>query len=179
MPLLGLLRPGSGVLSKAQAQKHRAVTRIAVTDTSFFGRNYLATTAVPHAFRVLAKLVEKRFGERLHLVSKCGPAVKEKTLKWLAHHKFHEQTGVPAANLHFCLERHEKADICGRLKVTHFIDDRLEVLGYLAGLVPHLYLFSPKIEETAKFSKYRSKVRVMNNWLEIEQALLRKSGRFQ
>lgn len=30
MPLLGLIWPGSGVLSKAQAQKHRAVIHVAV-----------------------------------------------------------------------------------------------------------------------------------------------------
>jgi hypothetical protein len=30
------------------------------------------------------------------------------------------------------------------LGVTHFVDDRAEVLAALAGIVPHLYLFGPQ-----------------------------------
>lgn len=149
------------------------------TDTSFFSKNYLETTAVPHAFRILSRLVKRRFGERVYLISKCGPVVQGKTLEWLAHHKFHEQTGISSTHVHFCLARHEKADVCRDLKVTHFIDDRLEVLGYLVGLVPHLYLFNPDSKEVAASKKYLSKVRMVNSWPEIERSLLKKAGRLR
>lgn len=38
------------------------------TDTSFFGNNYLKTTAVPDVFAVLQRLATGRFAGNLHLV---------------------------------------------------------------------------------------------------------------
>jgi hypothetical protein len=40
--------------------------------------------------------------------------------------------------------RREKADHARALGLTHFIDDRLDVLGHLEGLVPHRFLFGPQ-----------------------------------
>ncbi len=40
-----------------------------------------------------------------------------------------------------CRERPEKAAVCARLGITHFVDDRLDVLTPMRGTVPHLYLF--------------------------------------
>jgi hypothetical protein len=140
-------------------------------DTSFFSENYLRTTAVPDAFEVIRDLVEKRFRGRVHLVSKCGRKVEAKTLDWLGHHRFHELTGVPPANVHFCRERHEKAGICERVGITHFIDDRLEVLGYLTS-VPSLFLFRPSPEEMEHFAQYLPRVRVVSAWQEVRSALV-------
>ncbi len=50
------------------------------TDTSFFSENYLQTTAVPGVVESLRRLVEKRLGEDVYLVSKCGPKVEAKSL---------------------------------------------------------------------------------------------------
>ena len=51
------------------------------TDTAFLGGNYLQTLAVPGAFDVLQQLWEKRFGDWIFLVSKCGQRVQSKTLR--------------------------------------------------------------------------------------------------
>ena len=48
----------------------------------------------------------------------------------------------------FCLKRPEKAIHCRELGITHFIDDRTDVLAAMIGVVPLLYLFGPQRGET-------------------------------
>ena len=141
------------------------------TDTSFFSENYLQTTAVPEAFSALKNLVEKRFGKNVHLVSKCGRKVSEKTLEWLTYHAFCDLTGIGQERVHFCRERHEKAGICEKLGITHFVDDRLEVLGNLT-TVGSLYLFQPRPDEVRKFARHLNRVKQVNSWQEITTDLL-------
>ncbi|MDG4787335.1 hypothetical protein O7626_15580 [Micromonospora sp. WMMD1102] len=109
-------------------------------DTSFFGGQPLRTPAVPEVFEVLAALTAEPFAGRMHVVSKAGPGVAANTRAWLAHHEFFDRTGIPADNLHFVRDRRDKAPVCERLGVTHFVDDRLDVLAHLA-TVEHRYLF--------------------------------------
>lgn len=109
-----------------------------------------------------------------HLVSKCSEPTQARTREWLKHHRFFEQTGISTGNLHFCLERQEKAIICKDLKITHFIDDRLEVLSYLIDITPHLYLFSPNSSEMSEYKKHLRKVRQVESWLELDKILAKK-----
>ena len=44
---------------------------------------------------------------------------------------FFKDTGIAEDHLHFCRTRPDKAPICRDLGITHFVDDRLDVLGYL------------------------------------------------
>jgi hypothetical protein len=118
------------------------IPRVGVeADTTFKSENYLETPEIPDAFDVLRRLVDERFGRRVFIVSKCGPRVQTKTLRWLKHHRFFERTGVKLKHVHFCLARSDKAPICRKLGITHFIDDRLDVLLSLQ-TVPHRFLFS-------------------------------------
>lgn len=75
------------------------------------------------------------------IVSKCGERIQRRTLRWLDHHDVYERTGLPRGNVRFCRQRAEKASHCRELGITHFIDDRADVLSHLRGLVPNLYLF--------------------------------------
>lgn len=136
------------------------------TDTSFFARNYLRTTAVPGVFDALRQLVAGRFGNQIFLVSKCGEQVQERTLQWLEHHEVYERTGLARDHVRFCRERRQKAGICEQLGITHFVDDRLEVLGHLA-TVSHLYLFQPRPDEVRKFARFLDRVRQVDSWGEI------------
>ena len=133
------------------------------TDTSFFGGNYLTTPAIAGVFEAVGQLVRERFGEHVWLVSKCGPRVERKSREWLAHHRFFERTGVGPDHLRFCRERREKAGICTDLGTTHFVDDRLEVLGYLRD-VPHLYLFRPNPAEVKKHRRHLPRVHEVDGW---------------
>ncbi len=115
-------------------------------DTSFFSGSdvdAMDTPEVPGAIETIARLSEL-FGRRVWLVSKCGPKVQARTRQWLRHHDFWGRSGVPQTNLRFCLERRDKAIHCRQNRLTHFIDDRTDVLGHLEGVVEHRYLFGPQ-----------------------------------
>ena len=137
-------------------------------DTSFMGKNYLKTPAMPDAFDVIGSLQAKF--NRIVLVSKCGPAVQAKTREWLEYHRFYEQTNVDPADVYFCRQRHEKAPICEQLAVTHFVDDRLEVLSYLV-TVAHRYLFRANPKEISKFSEHLLLVRQVDSWGQLFEEL--------
>ena len=115
-------------------------------DTSFIGgtiEHVLATPPNEGLYDVLPDLV-RRFDGRVWLISKAGHRVQEKTRRWLAHQRFFERTGIPSHQLRFCFERSQKADHCRELGITHFIDDRQDVLRHLDGVVGHRFLFGPQ-----------------------------------
>jgi hypothetical protein len=142
------------------------------TDTSFFGPNYLQTTAVPGAFEALRQLVCHRFGQNnVHLVSKCGKNIETKTREWLLHKDFYGQTLVREQNVHYCLTREAKAPICKELGITHFIDDNPEVLNYLVGFVPNLYLFNPRRRALCHYPGLRPKVQIFRSWAPLVEEL--------
>jgi hypothetical protein len=117
-------------------------------DTSFFGNRPLETPATDGVFEALAALTAGPFAGRVHLVSVAGPKVSAATRAWLHHHRFFERTGIPDAHLHFVRKRREKAPVCERLGITHFVDDRVEVLVHLSA-VPRRYLFTGGSTHTA------------------------------
>lgn len=49
---------------------------------------------------------------------------------------------MPSTHVRFCRDRAGKVPICRELRITHFIDDRADVLGHLEGTVPRLYRFA-------------------------------------
>ena len=115
-------------------------------DTAFIGgslQDALDTPPYEGMFDAVVPLVEK-FEGRVWLVSKCGPSVQAKSRAWLRHHRFFERTGIAPENLRFCLQRPQKADHCRQLRITHFIDDRTDVLHHLQDIVPNRYLFGPQ-----------------------------------
>jgi hypothetical protein len=115
-------------------------------DTSFIGgtiENALATPPCDGVFDVLPEIVQYFHG-RVWLVSKARKSVQEKTRRWLIHQRFFERTGIATCNLRFCLERADKAEHCRELGITHFIDDRQDVLQHMSGIVAHRYLFGPQ-----------------------------------
>lgn len=138
------------------------------TDTSFFGKNFLATTAVPEAFATLKAL--RAQGWEIHLISKCGEQVQQKTRLWLAHHRFFEETGIPSGHLHFCLTRPAKAPICTQLGITHFVDDRLDVLDCLSD-VGGLFLFQPNAKDRQRHGREQGRALQVESWAEVAQAL--------
>jgi hypothetical protein len=115
-------------------------------DTSFIaGSREAALNTPPYEgmFDVVPSLV-RLFEYRVWLISKCGPRVQQRSREWLAHHHFFERTGIPIDHLRFCLQRPQKATHCAELGITHFIDDRLDVLEAMRRTVPNLYLFGPR-----------------------------------
>jgi hypothetical protein len=139
-------------------------------DTSFIGgtlEDALRTPPYPGMFEVVPRLVEA-FQRRVWIISKCGPRVQEKTRQWLTHYRFFERTGIDEANLRFCLRRSDKALPCAEIGITHFIDDRCDVLDAMRGIVPNLYLFGAQKEGCCGLSELTRVV----TWAEVERALM-------
>jgi hypothetical protein len=138
------------------------------SDTQFFSGDaarMLATPAVPGAFDTLARLVP-RF-EQVWLVSKCGERVQRHTRQWLDHHDFAARTGIPRGNIRFCLRRPDKAIHCADLKITHFVDDKLDVHQALRGVVAHRYLFGPQRTPRPTWVQHTL------TWTAVEAAIMR------
>ena len=112
-------------------------------DTSFLSASdeaALETPAAPGMFEVVPALV-RLFDGRTWLVSKAGARIEKLTRRWLEHHRFFERTGLDPSHVRFCRRRDEKRGHADDLRLTHFIDDRLDVLEHLRGGVPRLALF--------------------------------------
>ena len=126
-------------------------------------------STIPAAAGSLESLNElnKLFGGRVYLISKCTPWAQDKILQWLDDNGFYGKTGINPQNVFFVRERHEKDVICRRSAITHFVDDRLEVLSHMIESTPHLYLFQPDESEVAEFSQFLPKVTRVESWKEV------------
>ena len=112
-------------------------------DTAFLAlpENEALTIEPPaEAFPIIAALVSK-FEGRVYIVSKAGPRIQRLTRAWLEVHEFFKLTRMPQASVHFCRERSEKRNYAIKLGLTHFVDDRIDVLESLSDIVPFRYLF--------------------------------------
>lgn len=110
------------------------------TDTSFFGTRPLETPAVDGAIDGLRQLVEL-FDRRVAIVSKAGSRISQLTSRWMWSNDLFGKTGLDPGALHFVRTRPDKGPVCFSLGVTHFIDDRLDVLEALPS-VANRYLFT-------------------------------------
>jgi hypothetical protein len=122
-------------------------------DTAFFSGDeatMLATPEMADAIETIAALVPL-FDGQAWLVSKCGPRVEARTLRWLAAHDFHRRTGIPPANVRFCRERADKRIHCEELGLTHFVDDRPDVHAAIRDVVTYQYLFGPQRAEAPPY----------------------------
>ena len=90
---------------------------------------------------VSLKTLNDHFDGEVYLLSKCTEWAQEKILPWLTDNDFYTKTGIKPENVHFVRERHEKDAVCQRLGITHFVDDRLEVLSHMVESSPHLFLY--------------------------------------
>ncbi|MEM7234423.1 MAG: hypothetical protein AAF517_19750 [Planctomycetota bacterium] len=139
-------------------------------DTSFLSggeARAMETSAEPGSFETIRSLCI-HLDRKVWIVSKCGARIERRTRRWLDHHSFFDRTGVPRENLRFCRERREKKIHCRDLGITHFIDDRMDVLTHLRGLVPNLYWFGA---ETLKKPAPKW-VTPVADWSAVRSALL-------
>ena len=152
-----------------------------VTDDTYYpslfnADDYLQTPTNMGAIETLREAREARFGEEIYLVSKCGPEMQTRTSKWLTHVDFFERTGIPSANLYFCLTRSEKGIIAARLALTHFIDDRQDVLQAMPPTVQQRILYAPDgAPRSDKPNRELAKFTIVNNWGDIRKTLMETS----
>jgi hypothetical protein len=104
-------------------------------DTAFFEGDeatMLATPEMAGCVSAIARLTAL-FGGQVWLVSKCGPRVQARTLRWLDARDFWGRTGVSREHARFCRARVDKRLHCVELGLTHFVDDHPEVHAAIRG----------------------------------------------
>lgn len=109
---------------------------------TMFGPDFLHTPEVPGGFSALADLVSA--GHALHLVSKCGERVQQRTELWLEEHRAYDRIGLDRCAVHFVRKREDKAPVARLLRLDAFVDDRLEVLLTFDAQVRTRVLFGPQ-----------------------------------
>ncbi len=99
--------------------------------------NSIAQTGVFPAFE---KIVDYTDGNTW-IISKASPDIQKIVNHWLELTGFFKRTRLLPGHLIFCETRKEKTSICRNLDIDYFIDDNEEVLEYMIGIVPNLFLF--------------------------------------
>lgn len=144
------------------------------SDTSFFGEHYLDTPATEGSFEALAAInTEGPYAGNVHVVSKCGPEVERRTREWLKNRGFHEETGIPAENLHFTPTRQGKVPIVQALGITAFVDDKPEVLNYVDETGSGLILYAPGEQPPELSEDLPERATIVSNWQQIRDLLNR------
>jgi len=133
---------------------------------------YTHVSPVEGALVTIARLVSQRFETAVWLVSRCDQDAEQPILEWLERNGFFRVTGVSRNRVRFCRERRTKAAICRELDITHFIDDRLEVLSHLVDIVPNLYLLRSRAGDPARFHHILSRVHVVTRWSDMIELLI-------
>jgi hypothetical protein len=136
---------------------------------------YLERPFVPGAVESVRRLVAELFGENVWIVSTCRLAAEPRMLHLLDHHNFWHVTGVRRDHMLFCREHGGKAPVCERLGITHFVDDRFEVLSAMSTVL-HRFVFQPRLEQESEkpFLHLASQMRVVQSWDKIIKELLSK-----
>ncbi len=136
------------------------------TDKHFGGGNYLETPEVPDSIEFVKELYETHDGN-VYLVSKHKAGGPNRILEWLHHRDFFNRTGMPESHFYPCKERHEKAPIIKSLGITHFVDDRAEILESIIDIVPNLYWFQALGENKEDYKQVSSNFTFVENWNEL------------
>lgn len=139
-------------------------------ERSMFGKGFLQSPEVDGAVEILKYLVSSPRWVQIYLISKCGEDMQKRTLSWLESHDFYGRTGIARENVHFCRERSDKAGIAKRLSVTHFIDDRIDILKSMPQQVRIKILFDPENK-----TKTRDDMAIARNWQEVYSILTKSS----
>ncbi|EAY27750.1 hypothetical protein [Microscilla marina] len=139
----------------------------------FFSPDYLKVPQITGAFEAIKQIVMSYKAENVHLISKCGQVTQVRTLQWLQHYGFFQDTGFTQSNIWFCEERHQKHALALQNNIRVFIDDRYSVLKHLTSL-DRLYLFQPSAPERAAFEAetQKDKFVIVNGWNEVLDSIL-------
>ncbi|MBI2474789.1 MAG: hypothetical protein HYV68_03735 [Candidatus Taylorbacteria bacterium] len=102
--------------------------------------------------------------------------VQNRIRLWYATKRFGKVLGPD--DIYVCLKRADKAEICRKYGVTYFIDNSLEVLYYLIGIVPSLYCFKPELCGGIEMSvAAHQTIKMVHSWRYFERHVLREAGR--
>ena len=144
-----------------------------ITPENFHAIDYNSIPEVPDAFDSIKQL-NVHYGGNVTIVYKASNVATEKVFGWLEFHQFSERTGIPMSRVYHSRNGRDKTAHIAQASVTYHgtsivVDDRLEVLNYFVGKVPHLFLFRPQAREIEQFniSEVLSHVYIVHTWQEV------------
>ena len=129
------------------------------------------TEPVPGSLETLRRLASGGFGPRLWVVSKCRAENEEPLRAWLGRNGFLDDGLVLLTDVHFCRERADKAEIARHLRLSHFVDDRPEVMSHMDRAI-HRVLFQPDRDDAAAYAASIGGVPMVETWDDVAAALL-------
>lgn len=142
------------------------------TPEFFRSGDYNLIPAVPGAINALQVLNHNRFQDRVFVIYNATDVADQKILHWLKSHDFFSRTGISPGKVRRTEHGRNKSSVCKLCHVTHFIDDRLEVLVHLLGSVDYLFLLRPQSQEVAQHEDFLSQVVSHESWDQLLQTLL-------
>lgn len=138
----------------------------------FFSDRYLGVPLVPGAVPTIARLAEERFGDRVYIVT-TNVRRRAEALAIFAAGGLTQV--IPPERVFFCDADAQKAEVCDRLGITHFVDDRTEVLALLER-VPHRYLFGAAEADASGRERGPDQVEAVRGWDDLARLLLDRAG---
>ena len=135
--------------------------------------DYDIIPAVQGVFNALRRLNQERFDENIFVVYNASDIADPKIASWLKSHDFYNRTGIAYDRVRRTQNGRNKLSVCKYYGATHFIDDRLEVLGHLINHVENLYLFRPQQSEIEQYQRSLKSVQRVETWNEILQLIIR------
>lgn len=134
--------------------------------------DYQAIPPVPGAVDALITLIANESVMRCMIIYNATDVVEEKVASWVA--RWVPPT-VRSSDKFACqrsLSGRDKALDCLRFGLTHFVDDRMEVMKRLRGRVPHLFLFRPNDDEKREHYGGEDFFVEADGWPEVLRVLL-------
>lgn len=130
-------------------------------------RNYSIFSVMEDAVNVV-KTIIKRYGkENVYIISRVqSHQLSFITGIWMETHNFLQKTNMSLDNVKICTRLKNKSRIAEELNITHFIDDRPEVLNYFSKNII-LIAYRPKKSELKKYPDVASRAIIVNSWKEI------------
>ncbi len=129
--------------------------------------NYCEIPPVKDVLFFLAKLNAERFKNNVYVIYNATGVADSKIDSWLDCNDFCEITKIERNRIIRSKGGRNKTGFCIEKGISHFIDDRLEVLSYLFNVVPNLFLFRGQNREIKKFKFCLSNVKRLENWSDL------------
>jgi hypothetical protein len=105
----------------------------------------------------------RRLFDRLVVISRVDNKEEEDKVRNFILSHFGD-LAIPEKDIFCCIKRSEKGPIAESLGVTHFVDDRTEVLSYMTS-VKHRFAMNPTPQQLQDFPP--ENIKVVQNWAEV------------
>lgn len=133
--------------------------------------DYLKIPPVTLALESIRLLLNGGIGT-LIVIYNASDVADEKILSWVEHWVPNDVINDHRFNLTRSIGGRDKIRECIEYGITHFIDDRVEVLNFLNGRIPSLFLMNPNPDEKTTHSNETSSYVEVEGWNELTSIIL-------